>query len=296
MKNDYYYILYNPVSSAGKANKIFQNFSSYLNQRSISYQAQKSEYKGHIQKICQRINTYNYIIIIGGDGTIHEAINGLMLNQNLEQLTIGFLPGGTGNSFLHDLNAETYSKAISKIVNARTKKMDVLKLQFNNEVAYSFNIVGWGLVSDINILSEKLRFLGSARYTLASLYYILKKKLREATIIIDGQLRKDNYLFIMCLNTIHTGKGMKAAPKAKIDDGLLDIILLDSKISMIGLLFLLPKIFTGKHIESKYVEYLQAKSLSIKPLKDEILNIDGENKLMTPVNISIISKKINIFY
>ena len=73
-------------------------------------------------------------------------------------------------------------------------------------------------------------------------------------------------------------------------------ILLDSKISMIGLLFLLPKIFTGKHIESKYVEYLQAKSLSIKPLKDEILNIDGENKLMTPVNISIISKKINIFY
>tara|TARA_Y100000590_G_scaffold29440_1_gene32867 strand:- start:110 stop:997 length:888 start_codon:yes stop_codon:yes gene_type:complete len=295
MKNDYY-IIYNPVSSSGKSHKIFNKFSTYLNQQSIPFQSIKSEYKGHIQKICQSIDIYNYVIIIGGDGTIHEAINGLMLNPNLEQMTIGFLPGGTGNSFLHDLNAETYSKAISKLITPKIKKIDVLKLELKNEVAYSFNIVGWGLVSDINILSEKLRFLGAARYTIASIYYIFRKKLRKATIIIDGQVRKDNYLFIMCLNTIHTGKGMKAAPNAKLDDGLLDIILLDSKISIIGLLFLLPKIFTGKHIESKYIDYLQAKSLSIKPLIDEILNIDGENKLKTPVKVSVLPQKINIFY
>ena len=295
MKNDYY-IIYNPVSSSGKSHKIFKKFSTYLNQQSIPFQSIKSEYKGHIQKICQSIDIYNYVIIIGGDGTIHEAINGLMLNPNLEQMTIGFLPGGTGNSFLHDLSAETYSKAISKLITPKIKKIDVLKLELKNEVAYSFNIVGWGLVSDINILSEKLRFLGAARYTIASIYYIFRKKLRKATIIIDGQVRKDNYLFIMCLNTIHTGKGMKAAPNAKLDDGLLDIILLDSKISIIGLLFLLPKIFTGKHIESKYIDYLQAKSLSIKPSIDEILNIDGENKLKTPVKVSVLPQKINIFY
>ena len=100
----------------------------------------------------------------------------------------------------------------------------------------------------------------------------------------------------MCLNTIHTGKGMKAAPNAKLDDGLLDIILLDSKISIIGLLFLLPKIFTGKHIESKHIDYLQAKSLSIQPSINEILNIDGENKLKTPVKVSVLPQKINIFY
>ena len=102
MKNDYY-IIYNPVSSSGKSHKIFNKFSTYLNQQSIPFQSIKSEYKGHIQKICQSIDIYNYVIIIGGDGTIHEAINGLMLNPNLEQMTIGFLPGGTGNSFLHDL-------------------------------------------------------------------------------------------------------------------------------------------------------------------------------------------------
>jgi len=296
MKNDSYYILSNPIAGAGKANKIFNQFKKDLTQRSKSYQAHKSEYAGHIKEICQNIKNHKNIIIIGGDGTFHEAINGLMLNENVEALTIGFLPGGTGNSFMYDLHAPTYSKAMPKLLNGKTKKIDVLQLDLNGKREYAFNIVGWGLVSDINILSEKLRFLGSSRYTLASIYYIFRKKLRSAVIRIDGKKREDKYLFIMCLNTIHTGKGMKAAPNALLDDGLLDIILLDSKITMIGLLFLLPKIFTGEHIESKYVEYLQAKSLSIDPKKDEILNIDGENKLKTPVKISVIQQKINIFY
>ena len=100
----------------------------------------------------------------------------------------------------------------------------------------------------------------------------------------------------MCLNTIHTGKGMKAAPRALLDDGLLDIILVDAKISIWNLIFLLPKIFTGKHIYSKYVEYIQAKKIKIKPKKNEMLNVDGENKLFTPVSISVIDQKIKIYY
>ena len=147
----------------------------------------------------------------------------------------------------------------------------------------------------INILSDKLRFLGGIRYNIASLYYIFNKKVRSATITIDKVITKKKYLFIMCLNTIHTGKGMKAAPNAKLDDGFFDIIIINAEISKFKLLTLLPKLFTGDHIFSKDVEYLQAKHLEINSDSIDMLNIDGENKYQTPISIDIVPKVLNIF-
>ena len=94
-----------------------------------------------------------------------------MLNKN-ELPVLGFLPGGTGNSVMHDLGGENYKNAIQNILNGKLNKIDILKLQFSDYIEYSLNIVGWGMVADINKLSEKLRFLGSSRYTLSSLYYV----------------------------------------------------------------------------------------------------------------------------
>ena len=296
MNQDVYYIIYNPISGSGSSKKILKKIIKDLNDYSYKYKIFQSAYKGHIQTACQDISNYFKFLIIGGDGTFHEAINGFMKNKNLHLITAGFLPGGTGNSFMYDLKAIKYHQAFDKIIKGQTKKIDILQLQLINEIQYSFNIVGWGLVSDINILAEKLRFLGSQRYNIASLYYIFKRKLRKAELVIDGELRTDKYFFIMCLNTIHTGKAMKAAPRAILDDGLLDVVLLESQISTIKLIILLTKIFNGTHINSKYVEYIQAKSISINPSERSILNVDGENKFNTPVEISVLPKALNIFY
>ena len=88
---------------------------------------------------------------------------------------------------------------------------------------------------------------------------------------------------------------MKISPNALMDDGLIDIVMLKSNISKLHLLNLLPKIFTGKHILSDKIEYLQAKGIIIEPKIQETLNIDGEMKCKTPVEISILPKRINIF-
>ena len=286
--------MYNPKSGKGKSKKIIINLIDDLKKIGKSYDIKATEYSNHAKDICQKIKEYKNLIVVGGDGTFNECINGLMNNElNLPKL--GFLPGGTGNAFMHDLKAATYKDSIKLILNGNTKKIDVLKLQFVDKVEYAINIVGWGMASDINILSEKLRFLGPARYTISSIYYVFNKKHRQATINIDGNEKTDNYLFILNLNTIHTGQRMKAAPNAVLNDGLLDIIIIKSNITKFQLLKLLPKIFTGEHILSNKVEYVQAKKISIKPQIDEILNIDGEIKCKTPVEISIIPKKINIY-
>ena len=293
--NHNYLILYNPVSCNGKSYKIVEKLKSDFDKLKYSYKYIPTQYPGHMTELCEKNQSYNQVIIIGGDGTFNEAVNGIMLNPLVNQQVFGFLPGGTGNSFLYDLGGEKYLKAINIIKKGQIKKIDVLKLNFKNSVKYSINIVGWGLVSDVNILSEKLRFLGPARYNIASAYYIFNKKHRYGTIEIDGHKREDDFLFLLCSNTIHTGKGMKAAPHAKLDDGLLDVTIVKSNIPTISLISLLLKIFSGKHIDSKHVEYKQVKTVKLYPSKNEILNIDGENKWSTPVEISVIPKKLSIY-
>ena len=127
------------------------------------------------------------------------------------------------------------------------------------------------------------------------LVFILNKKSRFAKIKINNKPREDDFLFILCMNTIHTGKGMKAAPHAKLDDGLLDLIIVRYDIPTLSLISLLLKIFKGNHIKSKYVEYKQVEKVELQPENSDILNIDGENKWDTPVKISVIPKKLCIY-
>ena len=293
MKNENYYVIYNPISGNGKSKLLLNKLKYDLSTLNKTFQITKTEYPGHTKEICSNLTSYEKVIIIGGDGTFSEAINGFM--QNTHKPTLGFLPGGTGNAMMHDLQATKYSEAFNLIINEKKKKIDVMQLNFFNKLEYSFNIVGWGMAADINQLAEKLRFLGSSRYTLASIYYVFNKISRKATVTIDNQEIMDNFLFILILNTIHTGKGMKAAPLAKLNDGLLDIVILKSSITKLELLFLLPKLFTGKHILSKKIEYIQAKEISIFPDKEEILNIDGDMRCNTPVTISVIPQSLTIF-
>ena len=293
MKIEDYFIIVNPISGNGKSEKLLKSLIDNFENKSITHKIIITEYSGHAKKICKNLKEYEKVIIIGGDGTFNEAINGLMINDH--KPIIGFIPGGTGNAMMHDLKGTTYDKALDIILSNRTKKIDAMQLDFNESIEYSINIVGWGMAADINILSEKLRFLGPTRYTIASMYYVFNKVCRKAKIEIDEREIVDNFLFILTLNTIHTGKGMKAAPKARLDDGLMDIIILKSNISKLELLLLLPKIFSGKHVLSDKVEYVQGKKINIIPEENEILNIDGEMRCSTPINISILPHRLEIF-
>ena len=196
---------------------------------------------------------------------------------------------------MHDLDKLSITDALQTVMNKTKKLIDVMQIRYNNHTEYSINIIGWGMVADIALLSEKLRFLGPLRYTLVSLLYILNLKSRYATIKINGEQYTNNFLFITLTNTIYTGKGMMIAPNALMDDGLLDLIIIKNNINRLDLIKLFIQIFKGEHIHSKYVNYQQIKTLSIQSKDNNPLNIDGEIKGNTPVDISILPKKLMIY-
>ena len=297
LKNKYLVII-NPVSGKKNSKKNLHYIVSFLEKYNLDFELFVSKYKYHIKEHLFSLSPtlYTDIIVYGGDGTFNEVINGILKRKDDYVPRLGLLPGGSGNSVMHDLNAINIDSALQLIINNNVKHIDVMKLEYANQTKYSINIVGWGMVADVAYLAEKLRFLGPSRYTIASLLYILFSKNRYATLIIDSKKEKNNYLFIMVSNTIYTGKGMKISPNAKLDDGLLDINIVKNNVSKLQLFKLLPQIFTGRHINSKYVKYFNGKSIQINFKDKQILNIDGEISNGENIKISILEKKLPIYY
>ena len=294
LKNNHILFIVNPISGIKNNQVIAKQIIQILNDHHITVDTIYTKHKNYAKEYVLNMKSplYTSILILGGDGTINEILNGILLRKDRYLPIFGFLPGGTGNSVLHDLNYLDPISALAPILNNSIKYIDVMSLTFNHHVEYSIIILGWGLVSDIAILAEKLRFIGQIRYDLASLYYIMKLKARDCQLVIDNKLYHDKYIFILIQNTIHTGKGMKAAPNAILDDGLIDIVFVNQEANRLELIKLLAKLSSGTHIQSEYVQYKQVHKIKLLPTVNEAVNIDGDVKNQTPVEVSVLSKTV----
>ena len=257
----------------------------------------ETTFAGHAQELANQLNlsAYDGFIGIGGDGTLHEITNGMLSRYDGNKIPIGIIPGGSGNSYMHDLNLTDPLKAAKAIINGKTRALDTAKVEVNHIIKYSNNMIGWGLVTDVGNQAEHFRWLGTNRYTILSVVEVLRHKSRPAKLIMDDKKIEDEFTFIIACNSIHVGKGMKMAPKARLDDGLIDLIVIRSGVSRTRLLQVLPKLFDGSHINEPELEYYQTSQFSLIPETDEILNIDGEIMGSTPIQVNVIPKAFEMF-
>ena len=257
----------------------------------------ETTFAGHAQELANQLDlsAYDGFIGIGGDGTLHEITNGMLSRYDGNKIPIGIIPGGSGNSYMHDLNLTDPLKAARAIINGKTRALDTAKVEVNHIIKYSNNMIGWGLVTDVGNQAEHFRWLGTNRYTILSVVEVLRHKSRPATLIMDDKKIEDEFIFIIACNSIHVGKGMKMAPKARLDDGLIDLIVIRSGVSRTRLLQVLPKLFDGSHINEPELEYYQTSQFSLIPETDEILNIDGEIMGSTPIQVNVIPKAFEMF-
>ncbi|MEC9376806.1 MAG: diacylglycerol kinase family protein [Candidatus Neomarinimicrobiota bacterium] len=290
-----FYLAVNPHGGLKKGLGILDAVRPILEDGGAELTVLETEYAGHARDYANEVDYEGYdgFCAIGGDGTMHEVVNGMLKRQDGQILPIGLVTGGTGNSFMHDLDCLDPELAAKRILTGRLRPVDIAKVDANGEIYFGFNIVGWGMPTDINELAEKMRWLGGQRYNIASIIEVLKYKQRLAKLIIDGNTVVGDFGFILGCNTIHTGKGMKMAPLAQLNDGMIDLIIA-RKASRTKLLRLFPKLFSGAHVGDPIVEYRQVKEFSIIPQEDNILNIDGEMIGSTPIHVSMMPGAINV--
>ena len=256
----------------------------------------ETEYAGHAREFVRSLDLSEVdgFCAVGGDGTMHEVVNGLLSRPDNSLTPIGLIPAGTGNSFMRGFDCLDPLEAARRIVTGRTRPIDAARVSLGGQTLYAFNIVGWGLVTDILIRSEGLRWLGESCYTAAAALEVLKGRRRAARLIVDGRETSDKFSFVLACNTKYTGKGMLMAPYADLTDGLIDLVIV-RKASRAQMLRLLPKVFNGSHVHSPLLEYVQAKEFSLIPEVDETVNVDGELLDRSPIKVSMIPHAFDIF-
>ncbi len=291
-----YYLIVNPYSGGGKGLKIQKKIQPIFESAEVELEIIYTTHSGHGKELAQSLdfNGFDGICPIGGDGTMHEIINGMMSREDKCKIPIGLITGGTGNSFMHDLDMLDPISAAKAVIGGKKQFIDIVDLNSKDKQIYIFNIIGWGLVTDAGIKAEYIRWLGHNRYTVSAAFEVLFKKTRHAKLILDDEIYDDDFLFIIACNTKHTGKGMKMAPKSELNDGLLDVIVVRDA-SRLELFSILPKVFDGSHINHPRLEYYQVKKMSIQSNNQDPLNIDGEINGTTPFEACIVPSALEVF-
>jgi sphingosine kinase len=237
---------------------------------------------------------YDGVCAVGGDGTIHEVVNGLMERNHPALIPLGLIPAGTGNDVAKHLGVSSPIQAARRIVARRTIPFDVIKVEAGGRTDYCVTIVGWAGVAEINGTAERLRMLGSPRYAVAAFFRILLAKRHRARLVLDDRTVDDDFLLVAVCNTVFSGSGMRLAPRARIDDGKLDVVIL-RRASRWQMLRLFAKVFDGSHVDMPGVEYHQVRSMSILSDDRMPLDVDGEIKGAAPASVEVMPGAIRVF-
>jgi diacylglycerol kinase (ATP) len=292
------FYLNNPAAGHKNGIKYFPHIQEAFKKRGLEFDSAQTEAAGHGTTILRELNfdLYDAVIVSGGDGTVFEALNGYFANGSKKRIPFGVIPIGRGNAFARDLDflPSRWEDTIDAVQAGKTKKVDVGTFTTNGQVYYFLNILGFGLVTEIAGTAHRLRMFGDLSYLLGVFYQTMALKPYHLTIEADGKTFERENVFVEISNSRYTGKDFLMAPSAQLDDGLLDITLLN-KLSRLKVLQCLPKIFTGTHGTMKEVEMFQANHVKIKTSSPKLLTPDGQLMGSTPIEVKCLPDALEVF-
>ena len=292
-------IVFNPNAAHGRAVRKLAAIRTKFESLGIQIEVKPTTHPGHGSDLvaCTDLSWFDGLIAAGGDGTLFEVLNGLYRHPKSARIPLGLLPIGTGNAFARDLGLKpaAWSDAIDLLQQRRTREVDVGFVKSADKTFYFLNIVGMGFSVDAGKTALKLKFFGNTAYTLATLWQVLKLKSYPLVADLDGrELRSDN-IFITISNTRFTGTHFLIAPDASIDDGLLDVTILEN-LPRHRLLRLFPTIYDGRHVQYKEISTHKAANINIHSPAAMLLSPDGELVGHSPVEITCLHKDLTIFW
>lgn len=289
-------MLTNPLAGRNRGLAVAQKSLEILRQNGFTVETANSEYPGHLVEIARReVNgDWDGIIALGGDGTLFEVINGMMQGNPDLPIPLGVLPAGTGNSFSRDLAIKTHEDAMARILAGALRPVDLGQCICSDRSFVFINILGFGFVADVAKKAYSYRQWGALNYVIG--VFIVTRHLESYPLEfeIDGQTYQRDNIFVEISNSQKTGGDMIMAPDALIDDGLLDVVILN-KVSRIRLLSALPRIFKGTHLQMPEVEHFTGKRMSFHTTPAKVLTPDGEIVGATPITVTVLPGKIKVF-
>lgn len=286
-----YLFIANPIAGKGKTKKLLDTIKNFLDKNYVDYELVETTGPNSIQNIIKESGSFfDRIIVIGGDGTIHELLN----SEKIFDKTLGVLPTGSGNDFALSLGLKkNLYRNLQIILDEKTLDIDIGYAEITEFSGRKFsflfaNSLGIGFDAEVASFARKIRFLRGLFLYLLSVFVILFKYKYRNLIIETSSLKISEPLFMISIGNGKTaGGGFKLTPLANPIDGLFDICIV-KKINKFKVLRILPLAIFGKHISNKSVIYTKAKEINIASDKPIFVHADGEIRSNDLKSIKII--------
>ncbi len=289
-----WFVIINPTSGNGSSKQKWPKIESSLLSFGFDFNYAFTEHKNHSTELVQKAiekGSLN-IICVGGDGTLHNIVNGIMNQSKVfsNEITVGMIPIGTGNDWVktHEIPNDI-EKAIGIIKKGNRKQQDLGKIDFLGEdkkPVYFNNLAGVGFDGFVVSKVHKFKHFGSIAYLIgAALGMFSFKNFKSEVLVNSGKIRSKTLMVLVGLCK-YSGGGMQLTKDVNPFDGLFDISIAKN-IGKIDVIKNLSKLFNGKIVHHKKVETLKSDSISILIEQDNLPYIQADGELIGRGNISI---------
>lgn len=279
-------IIANPKSGRGAAKNVIPKLKDFFWKNRVKadfYSTKKPKDAIKKARDAAKSGKYEIIIACGGDGTVNEVLNGMMAaGKNGRYSNFGVIPLGTENVLAQETGVPFNPiKAAGIILKGKTKKID---LGMANR---RYFVLMTGIGYDAHVVSKIKpaikNIMGRSVYPLAAVKQLFNYRNFDLDVIIDRKIRT-NGSFVVVGNIKLYGANLKITPKARIDDGFLDVCIFKGKDVFSFVKFALGA-FAERHIDTSGIEYYKAKEVQIKSKEKVLYHVDCEIDGTTPVRI-----------
>lgn len=304
--NDRWFVIVNPVAGRGRGLLHWPQISTLLQESGILFDAWFTQRKHHATELTvQAIRQgYRQVVVVGGDGTIHETVCGIFLQKEVKttQVLIAVIAVGTGNDWIRMFGiARSYAQAVRSIVQGYSFLQDVGQMCFFEsrvaQTSYMANVSGIGYDAAVcrgfNTLREK-GYKGNILYVWSALKQAFRYKSRQAQITVDGREVFSGKLFTATIGVCkYTGGGMSQTPYAIADDGLFDMTIIP-KMNRLKLFSRVNVLYTDNIYNVTGITLHRGSHICVKSEDDIQLEIDGETMGFSDFDFRIIERSIRV--
>lgn len=289
----------NPIAGNGRLqDKLEKTIHLELSNKGIDYEVYITKSKDDTRNFAAnkcRENVESVLYSCGGDGTLHEIINAAF---GYKQVSIGVIPAGSGNDFIKNFTNTANFSDINLQTGGKSLELDLIKA--NGE--YTASVLNIGLDADVAFNMNKFKKIpfikGPTRYYLSIFYSLFSKLGKQIAVKLDKDTINGSFLIGVVANGQYYGGGYRCAPKAELNDGVLDLCFVDN-ISRLKILSLLGSYKKGEHLENpkinKYITYDKIMQAEIKFPGPTNVCMDGDKYIYSQINISTEKNALNFW-
>jgi len=294
-----YLAIVNPAAGGGRSAKLLPPALKRLSLAAIEVKVATTGSRGEATEIARDAYARGtrHFIAVGGDGTAYEVVNGLFPQAiGNEVPTLGFLPLGTGNSFLRDFSDRGVEYAIESLIATKNRACDVMRLRHRTGEIYYINLLSMGFSADVATLrARRFSHWGELGYFTSIFLTLARFNRRPFPVRVEGQQNFDERpcLFVTFNNSKFTGGTMMIAPKAQVDDGLVEYVRW-GPIGRLGLVRNLPGLYDGTHIRHALAECQAVRLIQFKLNAPVDVMVDGEVLSLHCEELDVLPRALNV--